>query len=184
MKSQITEQVWKDYHSKLHHFILNRIGNADDADDILQDVFLKIHSRIDTLKENNKIQSWIYQITRNSIIDYYRTRKPTKELPSTLTKPEPEPFAETRQEMAGWILPMIQSLPNQYKDALMLSEIEGMTQKEVAGKNGLSVSGAKSRIQRGRKMMKDMLLDCCQFEFDHSGTVLDYERKAPDCKNC
>lgn len=184
MQPQLTEQLFEEYHAKLLGFIRARVGNPDDAEDILQETFLKIHSQINTLKENTKIQSWIYSITRNTIIDYYRTHKSTKELPESLSKPDPEPYEENRQEMADWFLPLINALPPQYKQPLMLSEIDGLSQKEVAEKAGLSLSATKSRIQRGRKVLKSTLLDCCQFEFDHQGKVLDYQKKPIICTDC
>jgi len=178
------EHIWKEYHTKLHSFIQKRVGDASTADDILQEVFIRIISRIDTLKENNKIQSWIYQIARNAIIDHYRAHKIMEELPETLIAPEMESGEKARQEIESCLLPMIQSLPEHYREAIVLSEIEGLTQKEVARKQGLSLSGAKSRVQRGRAMVKEMLLDCCRFEFDNLGRVIDYEQKRKTCKKC
>jgi len=179
-----TEQIWKEYHANLHGFIKSRVGDAYAADDILQEVFTRIYSRIGTLKEDNKIQSWIYQITRNAIIDYYRSHKTMEKLPETLTISELEPGDKVRQEIAAWLLPMIQTLPEHYRQALMLSEIEGLTQKEVAEKQGVSLSGAKSRVYRGRSMIKDMLLGCCHFEFDRQGNVIGYEGKGETCDQC
>ena len=176
-----TELIWKEYHTGLHSFIQSRVGDTSVADDILQDVFLRIHSRIGTLKESSKIQSWIYQITRNAIIDHYRAHKKMEELPETLAASEPEPDDQSRWEIGTCLLPMIQSLPEHYRQALMMSEMEGMTQKEVAVKQELSLSGAKSRVQRGREMVKEMLLQCCRFEFDHRGSVIDYESKGKTC---
>jgi RNA polymerase sigma-70 factor, ECF subfamily len=184
MDDKLTEQIFEEYHSRLLGFILKRINNKDDAEDILQDVFLKIHSRMDTLKENSKIQSWIYSITRNTIIDFYRAQKPSKELPESLSNPVPESHEETRKEIADWFLPLINTLPPLYRQALTLSEIDGITQNEVAQKEGLSLSAAKSRIQRGRKILKDNLLRCCHFEFDHQGKVLDFQSKQSYCKGC
>ena len=178
------EQIWKEYHAGLHNFIQSRVGDAATADDILQEVFLRIHTRIDSLKENSKIQSWIYQIARNAIIDHYRAHKSMEELPEMLTTPEPEPGDQATREIATCIIPMVQSLPEHYRQAIMLSEIEGWTQKEVARKQGVSLSGAKSRIQRGRSMIKEMLLDCCRFEFDHQGSVIDYEGRGGGCDGC
>ena len=178
------EQIWKDYHTKLHNFIRGRVGDASVADDLLQDIFVRIHSRIDTLKDNNKIQSWIYQITRNAIIDYYRAHRKTGELPDSVKAPEIEPGEKVRQEISSWLLPMIRELPGHYREALILSEIEGLKQKEVALKQGLSLSGAKARIQRGRRMLKDVLTDCCRFEFDHQGSVIDYEGQDSNCDKC
>lgn len=179
-----TEQVWQEYHKGLHSFIKSRVGDASIADDILQDVFLRIHSRIGTLKANHKMQHWIYQIARNAIIDHYRTHRTTEELPETLAALEPEPTDIARQEISSCLVPMIQELPDHYREALMLSEIKGWTQQTVATKQGVSLSGAKSRIQRGRTMVQDMLLECCRFEFDHRGRVIDYERRNIDDCGC
>ena len=178
------EQIWREYNHKLHGFIQSRVSDTSIADDILQDVFARIHSRIDSLKDSRKIQSWIYQITRNAIIDFYRARKITTELPESLSNIEMDSNDKIQQEIASWLLPMIKSLPEIYKQALMLSEIEGLPQKEVAKKLGLSLPGAKARIQRGRKLLKNVLLDCCSMKFDRKGNVIDYESNQSTCKEC
>jgi RNA polymerase sigma-70 factor (ECF subfamily) len=179
-----TEQIWKEYYYRLLNFIKSRVRDASSADDILQEVFARVHSRIDTLREDSKIQSWIYQITRNAIIDHYRAQKITQELPESLSNAEMDQGDNTPYEIAGWLLPMIQKMPEHYRQAIMLSEIEGLTQKEVAGRLGISLPGAKSRIQRARSMVKKMLLDCCRFEFDRRGTVIDYEVNGRRCDQC
>ncbi len=79
---------------------------------------------------------------------------------------------------------MIQRLPETYREAVILSEIKGLTQKEVAQMQGTSLSGAKSRVQRGRALLKEMLADCCRLEFDHKGRLCDYERKDKACDAC
>ena len=178
------EQIWKGYHSKLHSFIQSRVHEKSMADDILQDVFVRIQSRIGTLKEDSKIQSWIYQITRNAMIDHYRSSKKISELPKSLASPEIDPGDKTIQEIASCLLPMIQALPNHYRETLMLSEIEGLSQKDVAIKMGLSLSGVKSRVQRGRTLVKKFLMDCCRFEFDHRGNVVDYDSNGDTCDKC
>lgn len=179
-----TEEIWKIYHDRLGGFIRSRVGDAHNADDILQEVFLRIHSSINTLEDSGKIRGWIYQITRNAIIDHYRARHKMGELPEELTSSEPELIDKARDDIDACVVPMIEALPDTYREALMLSEIEGRTQKEVAEIQSLSVSGAKSRVQRGRAMFKDMLFDCCKFEFDHRGNVMDYERKDDRCDTC
>ena len=176
-----TETIWKDYHSRLHRFIENRVQDSSRADDILQDVFVRIHSHIDTLQEAGKIQSWVYQITRNAIIDHYRTDKKLAELPESLTADVDTLKEQIRQEVAHCLLPMVQSLPDPYRQAIMLAEIEGLPQKAVAEKLGLSFSGAKSRIQRARSLVRDLLDQCCHFTYDGRGNVIDYERHGPDC---
>jgi len=179
-----TEHIWKDYHDALHGFVQSRVNNSSDVDDILQDVFLRVHKGIEGLKDVDRLQSWVYQISRNSIIDYYRARKGTKkneEFDEQSIPPEPENYDQTRQQIAGWILPMINQLPQNYRRAMIMTEIKGMSQKEVAAEFGISLSGAKSRIQRGRLMVKKILVKCCQFEFDNQGRVIDYEEKGKRC---
>ncbi len=178
------QSIWNEYHDKLHRFIQNRVSDTSIADDIIQDVILKVHARIDTLKDSNKIQNYLYQITRNAIIDHYRAQKQTEELPDTLAAVQKEPVDRARDEISSCLQPMIQNLPDHYRQAIMESEIEGVTQKEVAQRHGLSLSAAKARVQRGRAMMKDTLLKCCRFEFDHRGKMIDYEAKDQRCDKC
>ncbi len=178
------EEIWRTYHQGLHRFIQIRVGDAAVADDILQDVFIKIHSGIDGLKDSAKIKSWVYQITRNAIIDYYRSQKNHTQLPDDLSGPEIDHSEQAQQELGACLIPMIKALPDHYRDALMLSEIDEIPQKQVAEKLGISLSGAKSRVQRGRVMVKEMLSDCCSIERDHRGSLVDYEPRSSDCKGC
>jgi len=177
------DQIWREHAAALHRFIQSRVDDADIADDILQNVFLNIHAKIDSLKDASKLRPWIYQISRNAIIDHYRSLKSHVELPETIIEPEKDNVETARQEIEGCMLPLIRNLPDTYREAVMLSEIEGLTQKQVAEKLGLSLPAAKSRVQRGRIMVKDMLNDCCRFEIDHRGTMVDYQLKGMVDKN-
>ncbi len=176
------ELIWEEYHSTLHAFINKRVNNPPVADDILQEIFIKIQLQIKTLKWAGKIQAWIYQITRNAIIDYYRTHKPESELPESLSAPVSDPGDTARQEIADGLLLMIRKLPPQYREFVMMSEIEGLKQREIADRQKVTISCAKSRIQRGKARLKKMLLQCCHFQFDVQGRVIEYERKK--CNSC
>jgi RNA polymerase sigma-70 factor (ECF subfamily) len=175
--NEATYRIWVDLKSNLHKFIARRAGNEDDAEDILQDVFVKIHSNIGRLRDTTKLHPWVYQIARNAIIDHYRSRRPNLSLdsvPETLEIANeilPESDAE-REEIAACLRPMVERLSNEYRDALVLADLRGNTQAQVASELNLSVSGAKSRVQRARGKMKEMLLDCCQFEFDQLGRAV------------
>jgi len=175
-----TEKVWEDFNTGLKHFILERVPDEPSAVDILQDVFLKIHAHIDTLREEDKLQSWIYQIARNAITDYYRTHKATPNLPEMPYVPE-DPFDDVVNELIPSVQKMVDNLPADYKEALILIEYEGLTQKELAERLGISLSGAKSRVQRAREKLKVMLLSCCHFDLDRRGHIIDYQ---PRCHNC
>lgn len=176
-----TETIWRAYHDKLSAFIHNRVSH-DVADDILQDVFIKMHTGIDSLKDHAKLESWLYQITRNAIIDSFRARRPTEELPVWIEQSSPEKNDLVREELAACLEPMITQLPDKYKQAMLLSEIEGKTQKEVAELANISLSGAKSRVQRGRVLLRSMLNACCQIELNKNNQLVAYQQKKE--RNC
>jgi RNA polymerase sigma-70 factor (ECF subfamily) len=179
-----TEEMWNRYHSNLRAFIGKRVNDKDAADDILQDIFVRVHSRIDTLENRNKLESWLYQITRNALIDYYRARKPLEELPEWLEQPQANREETNRRELLSCLAPMIQQLPEKYRHAVQLSAIEGKTQSEIAEKENISLSGAKSRVQRGRVLLKTMLYECCKVEVNAMNQIVDYDKKEGDCKYC
>src|SRR5437763_7407481 len=107
-----TEKVWYEFNAQLKFFILKRIPDEQSAEDILQDVFLKIHTHIDTLRNEQKLQGWIYQVTRNAIHDYYRSYNATSQLPETLDVAEDLPDENLVAELAPCIKEMVASLPN------------------------------------------------------------------------
>jgi len=178
-----TERVWETFHVPLQQFIRHRVSDDATAEDLLQDVFLKIHQRVETLKDVKKLESWIYTLTRNAIIDYYRSTRPTTSLdvPEALQLPEDLPDEDVVSELFPSVRAMVMSLPAQDRQALILTEYQGLTQKELAERLGLSVSGAKSRVQRARNKLKQQLLDCCHFELDRRGHVIDYQARCACC---
>ncbi len=178
--------IWEEFSVPLKSFIKKRIANEADADDMLQEVFMKIHNNIDDLSDDHKIHAWVYRITHNTIVDYYRRHNKTMELlevPDDLAR-EPDEDLTSNLEIASCLKAMIESLPEKYKEALWLTEFENLTQKELSERLGLSLSGAKSRVQRGRQKLKEMLLGCCHLEFDRLGNVIDYQHKSKGCKYC
>jgi RNA polymerase sigma-70 factor (ECF subfamily) len=178
------ENIWNEFAGKLGQFIRARVADPATAEDILQDVFVKIQGRLDHLEDPAKLQGWLYLITRNAIIDHYRTRKQTTEVPETLLAEPPENDTELDGLKASFRR-MIYSLPEPYRDALVLTEFEGLTQKELAERLGISLSGAKSRVQRGREQLREMLQECCTFEFDRRGKVIECQPRAEGgCQEC
>ena len=166
------EDIWIIFEDRLKLFVLSRISDEMAAEDILQEVFLKIHSNIDNLKDDSKIQSWIFQITRNSMNDYFRSIKKTNQsLPFPEEAEEDYPsdlMAATLKDMVK----MMDELPAEDCEALCLTELGGMSQKDYAKKTGISYSGAKSRVQRAKLKLKDLLMKCCHYQFDKYGTVI------------
>lgn len=178
-----TEQVWEDFHKPLYQFICRRISDQSAAEDLLQDVFLKIHQRVDTLQDIKRLESWIYQIARNTIIDHYRRAKPeiTLDAPLMLDLSDELPDDDVITELLPCVQAMVKNLPEQDRQALVLTEYQGLTQKELGERLGLSFSGAKSRVQRAREKLKQQLLECCHFELDRRGHILNYQ---PRCQCC
>ncbi len=178
------EHIWHEFADKLGQFIRARVADPATAQDILQDVFVKIQKRLGQLQDPAKLEGWIYLITRNAIIDHYRTRKKTVEVPETLPA-EPDANNGEIEELKASFRRMIYSLPEPYREAVVLTELDGLTQQELATRLGISLSGAKSRVQRGRAQLKQMLDECCTFEFDRRGKVIDCTpREKAGCDEC
>jgi len=182
--SMTTEHVWEAFHTPLQQFIRRRVSDEATAEDVLQDVFLKIHQRVETLRDVKKLESWIYQITRNTIIDTYRSSRPTTTLEAAevLDLPEELPDDDVVSELLPCVRAMVRSLPELDRQALVLTEYQGLTQKEMAERLGLSFSGAKSRVQRAREKLKQQLLECCHFELDRRGHIIDYQARCHSCE--
>src|SRR5258708_40237571 len=181
--SLTTERLWEAFHTPLHGFIRKRVPDETVAEDLLQEVFLKIHLHIEALQDVKKLESWIYQITRNAIIDFYRSTRWTTSLdmPEVLDLPAELHDDDIISELFPCVQAMVRNLPEQDRQALVLTEFQGLTQKEYGERLGLSFSGAKSRVQRAREKLKQQLLECCHFELDRRGGVIDYQ---PQCQCC
>ncbi len=169
-----TEQAWDTFQIPIKRFILQYIHNEAIAEDILQDVFLKIHTNIETLHDEKKLQSWLYQIARHAIYDYYRSQRSIQALPETFDMPEEPTQEDAEQLLLPCVKDMIDQLPALYREALLLTEYQGLTQRELAEQLHLSLSGAKSRVQRAREKLKQKLLECCHFVLDRRGGIIEY----------
>lgn len=171
------EPIWREYHARLRDFVARRVRDPATADDIVQDVFLKTQEKLGGLRSREKLGGWLFRIARNAIVDHYRARRPQQELPAELAAPGAEDDEQARRDIGACLAPMVESLPPAYRQAVVLSELLGRSQKEIARLQGLSLSGAKSRVQRGRALLKERFLECCRIEFDGRGRVIDYEAR-------
>lgn len=174
---------WNDYRSRLLAFVRGRVRSAEDAEDLVQEILLRAWRRRETIRDERKIVPWLYQIARNTLIDHYRRSRPETEgeLPAgEVAATGDERSAE--RELASCLGPLLATLPDHYRAALELSELEGLTQRETAERLGISVSGAKSRVQRGRAMLAGEILDCCRLEFDSRGGIVGYEARRKRCR--
>jgi RNA polymerase sigma-70 factor (ECF subfamily) len=164
--------LWQEFSEPLLRFLRPRVGNPADAEDLLQAVFLKVQRGLPTLRDTGKLQGWIYQIARHAVVDYYRRRRPEEpvsELPDLAVSLDGEDEVDLRPAIRR----MVAALPPDFRDAIVLTEFQGLSQVELAAQLGISVSGAKSRVQRARARLREMLDECCHFEFDRRGKVID-----------
>ncbi|MBK6266209.1 RNA polymerase sigma factor SigZ [Marivirga sp. S37H4] len=173
---------WLELNERLENFILSKVHDKEIAKDILQEVFIRVEQNIGNLKSDDKFSSWIFQITRNIIVDHFRKVK--KENYDDLTAVEDKEnnceqneAEKTMQEFSKCVLPLILMLPEKYREVLLLTEIKGLSQKEVAKALNISYPATKSRVQRGREMLKEIVLKCCEIKTDVYGNVIDYRRK-------
>lgn len=170
-----TLNVWNTINDKLTNFVVGKVNDRDLAKDIVQDVFVKVFTKANTLRDNDKMVSWIYQIARNEVINHFRSTK-IKDLHKEIDMID-TPNEALTSEMSECLHPLINSLPDKYREALILADIERIPQKEIAERLNISYSGAKSRVQRGRDMLKQTLEQCCAITTDVYGDVLDYKQK-------
>lgn len=196
--TQDANDIWLQVPHGLRAFIARRVVNDAEVEDILQEVFLRMHRRLDSLKDPRRLVSWVFQITRHAIADYYRVPERQREVPAGLaadmdaahslplghlTRPSAD-SGQLREELAACLRPMIERLSSQYREAVTLVELEGLTQNAAAKRLGLSVSGMKSRVQRGRRQLKRMLEECCVIHLDRRRSVAEYAVRDPQCNPC
>jgi RNA polymerase sigma-70 factor (ECF subfamily) len=182
-----TDAIWTHLSSDLRRFIRRRVSDDHVSDDLLQETFVRVHRNVGAIQEADRLAAWVYQIARNVIHDHHR--KSAKEAVALADDPidEGDDRLSSLKSRAGeWLDEMIRQLPEAYQEAVRWSELDEISQQEVADRLGLSLSGAKSRIQRGRAMLKEILDECCHFEFDQRGNLMGCDPR-PDrtvCRNC
>jgi RNA polymerase sigma-70 factor, ECF subfamily len=182
------EAIWHEFHAGLLGFINRRVRSRETAEDILQEVMLRIHRQADGIERAEAVGAWVHAIARNAITDHYRSARARRELPTgSEVDPEaagePETEApEVRGELAACIAPLLRRLPTIYREALTLTELEGLTQSQAAERLGLSLSGMKSRVQRARGQLKQVLVQCCEVERDVRGGLSDYRPRRGSCE--
>lgn len=176
-----TEQVWNSYHKDLQQFIISKVKDKAIADDILQDSFLKIHTKLHTLKDISKLKSWIFSITRNSVLDHFKSTNKTVEITEFEIAYKEVSHEHTEQDCLRGIL---KSLPKKYRDPLFLADIKGLKQTEIAHQLNLPLPTVKSQIQRGRKQIAKGFIDCCGFVMDKNGQLKGEIQEKENCKVC
>ena len=191
-----SQNIWDEVQNSLRAFIAKRVADEASVEDLSQEVFLRVQRGLGGLKDTSRLLPWIYQIARHAIIDYYRARDRQPERPVGLASdletlhPASLPLesskgaGQLRRELAACLRPMIERLSEDYRQAVTLVDLEGLAQHEAAARLGLSVSGMKSRVQRGRRQLREMLEACCVIALDRRRGVADYDLREQQDNSC
>ncbi|MBX3252093.1 MAG: sigma-70 family RNA polymerase sigma factor [Myxococcales bacterium] len=184
--------AWRELAAKLRPFVARRVSAEADVDDVVQDIFLRMQRGLGGLRDDERFGPWVYQVARSAIADHQRARArhphatvATDEGPEAFASAETSASIDEEDERAAErllavvVAPFVAMLPSPYREALTLTELEGLTQREAAEMLGVSLSGMKSRVQRGRQKLREALEDCCHIVLDARQRVVACEPR-PD----
>lgn len=180
-------EVWEEFHASLLAFIARRVRDRDSAEDILQDVMLRIHRHAREGGHPHALGAWVHQIARNAITDHYRRAANRREQPAGIELDD-EPSAPesaddaARSGIAACLRPLLAELPRGQREAVTLTELGGLSQVEGARRLGISTSGMKSRVQRGRAQLRELLVACCEINLDRRARITSYEPRRGACR--
>ena len=181
-------ELWTELGGRVRRFVGSRVNDPATADDLTQDVMLKVQANLGSLPPEEKLAAWVLAVARNAVIDHYRARAVRDHADIADLDPADDDIEDERQAAVRDLTPcvrrMIEQLPEPYRQAMKLADIAGLNQQEVADRTGISLSGAKSRVQRARQQLREMILDCCKVERDGRGNVVDYETTKRSSRYC
>lgn len=168
----------------LRRFVARRVA-TEHVEDVVQDILLRMHERAGDLRDEARLAGWAFRIARTVVIDHHRARHREGAVRDPVEGDGPieevENDGNINEIVAGWLPPLIALLPDEYSEALTAVDLEGRTQAEYAARVGLSLSGAKSRVQRGRRMLEEFVRACCDLEVDARGNIIGYQRRDCGC---
>lgn len=167
-------EVLELHYERLRRFVRSRVSNPEEADDLVQEICLRAVSKIDSIRDESRVESWLYQIARNAIVDHYRRARPLTALPDTLIDSQDYAHIDT-PDLAECLPGLLDGLSASDQEALRLTAIDGMKQHELAERLGISLSGAKSRVQRARSRLREMIVTCCHLEMDRLGGIINIQ---------
>ncbi|WP_430409528.1 sigma-70 family RNA polymerase sigma factor [Kordia sp.] len=176
-----TTEIWKTYANDVKRLIMSKVKDAQVTDDLVQEVFIKVHTKLETVQDERKVKSWLLSVSRNTVLDYFR--KSSKETP--LEQEETIVSEEDYKHSEKDCLPgIIKNLPKKYRNPLLLSDIKGMKQAEIASQLNLPLATVKSQIQRGRKLIVQGYMDCCDYKLNDKGFLTGEVKDKKQCKVC
>ena len=181
------QDIWTELGTRLRAFVGSRVNDQHAADDIVQDVLVKVRTQLDALPAEEKLPAWVFVVARNAVTDYYRARAVREHADIADVDPAADEEVARHDAIAALtpcLVRMVEQLPEPYREAMKLADVEGLSQQEVADRAGISLSGAKSRVQRARQQLREMILDCCNVDRDCRGNIVDYQTTDRSSRYC
>lgn len=178
--SPATDHVWVELAEELLGWFRRRGCAPQLAEDLRQETFLRVHRHLPELRDSERLAPWVYRIARSVLVDHHRRQRPRGELPELPDEPAADRAPD--QLVATWLLHMIDELPEPTATALRRVELEGWSQARLAREEGISLSGARSRVQRGRQQLRARLHACCEVQWQ--GEVVDWRRRSQEACGC
>src|SRR5829696_2228562 len=180
-----TEQMWREMVVRLRAFVRRRIADPNRADDVVAEILLRVYQNIGSLEDRERLPNWVFRIARNAIVDEYRRAGRSREqlvaaLGDDVAELPPDDDPGVLSELAGCLRPLLAGLPAEQRRAVEMIDLDGVSQADAAEREGVSVSGMKSRVQRGRKRLGELLGQCCALNLDGRGLPMEYQAP-PGC---
>lgn len=176
-----TKLAWDTYSDDIRRFIFSKTKDESITDDILQDTFIKVHTKLHTLKNEDKLKSWLFSVARYTILDHFKASKSVLELNDFEAEDTTINNEHTEKDCLRGILV---NLPKKYREPIFLSDIMGLKQKEVAERLNLPLPTVKSQIQRAKKQIAQGFMDCCGYKMNEDGHLVGEIQDRDDCKVC
>jgi RNA polymerase sigma-70 factor (ECF subfamily) len=173
---QDAASVWEVFSGKLRGYLRHHLRSAADVDDVLQEVFVRVHRHAPGLDRQVHLSGWLFSVARSVLVDFQRRRRGPIPVAGTAEADRDAGIdAELAEHaaIAAGLRELVASLPEGYARAVTLVDLDGLPLRAAAAQLGLSLSGAKSRVQRGRRLVREALLRCCHFVVDRYGTILE-----------
>lgn len=183
-----TPELWQDVAARLRPYVARQVPPTD-VDDVLQDVFIRMQRGLSAIREEERFTSWLFQVARSSVAEHARSRArhplPTDADVDLPAPPADEDDRDAARSLSACVSLFVAQLPSPYREAITLVELEGLTAREAAEMVGISVSGMKSRVQRGRAQLRELFEQCCEIAVDARGKPTDFKpRPQTSCKSC
>lgn len=176
-----TKTVWDLYAQDIKHFILSKVNDEVITDDLLQETFIKVHVKLDTLKNENKIKAWVFSIARYTVMDYFRQNNLNYSIEEKHIVEEYTHSDHTKEDCLRGI---IKALPKKYRKPLILADIQGLKQTQISERLDLPLPTVKSQIQRARKLIAQGFVECCDFKINDDGYLVGELQEKEHCKVC